>query len=280
MSRSASSHTNLSGRLNVTNTSPALSLPIYDAKLPLRGSWVNPNASCPVCGGAVYFYKSPYGGSVYFDELGPPWPKHVCTDHVDMNSVGEGVRATRWDEMGWQPLVNFKVSLLGSCLYKIMGQAHPYERTLLFRTTASTEVEMVRFKEDRGVAVGLSLLVRDSAAKEWLICEGLGKIAPNYPPEEDLVVVQRIPYADLEPDAPAQVRPLAASPAHPRASAEINPVAPSKVEGASLVPLFPFGRVAEIDERIRTLLDEIARLNEEKTRCIHTFLKPAADNLR
>lgn len=44
-------------------------------------SYVNPNARCPVCGAAVYFYQSPYGGRVFFDELGPPWPKHPCTDH-------------------------------------------------------------------------------------------------------------------------------------------------------------------------------------------------------
>ncbi len=44
-------------------------------------SYINPNARCPVCGCAVYFYQSPYGGRVFFDELGPPWPKHPCTDN-------------------------------------------------------------------------------------------------------------------------------------------------------------------------------------------------------
>lgn len=44
-------------------------------------SYVNPNARCPGCGCAVYFYQSPYGGRVFFDELGPPWPKHPCTDN-------------------------------------------------------------------------------------------------------------------------------------------------------------------------------------------------------
>jgi hypothetical protein len=46
-------------------------------------SYVNPNAICPVpgCGKPVYFYQSPYGGRVFFDELGPPWPKHPCTDN-------------------------------------------------------------------------------------------------------------------------------------------------------------------------------------------------------
>ena len=44
-------------------------------------SYVNPNARCPVCGESVYFYQSPNGGRVFFDELGPPWPKHPCTDN-------------------------------------------------------------------------------------------------------------------------------------------------------------------------------------------------------
>lgn len=43
------------------------------------GSFINPNAKCPVCGAAVFFYRSPDGGRVFFDELGPPWPKHPCT---------------------------------------------------------------------------------------------------------------------------------------------------------------------------------------------------------
>jgi len=48
-------------------------------------SYVNPNAHCPVCGADVYFYQSPYGGRVYFDELGPPWPKHPCTSGDDLS---------------------------------------------------------------------------------------------------------------------------------------------------------------------------------------------------
>ena len=39
-----------------------------------------PNAVCPACGADVFFYQSPFGGKVYFDELQPPWPKHPCMD--------------------------------------------------------------------------------------------------------------------------------------------------------------------------------------------------------
>lgn len=36
---------------------------------------------CPVCGQEVFFYQNAYGSKVFFDELGPPWPKHPCTDN-------------------------------------------------------------------------------------------------------------------------------------------------------------------------------------------------------
>ncbi|MBB4956580.1 hypothetical protein FHR38_000313 [Micromonospora polyrhachis] len=39
---------------------------------------VIPNARCPICGAATYFYANERGSKVYFDELGPPWPKHPC----------------------------------------------------------------------------------------------------------------------------------------------------------------------------------------------------------
>jgi len=51
-----------------------------------------PNARCPVCRAEVYFYQSPAGGRVYFDELYPPWPKHPCTDgHSSVPETGASV---------------------------------------------------------------------------------------------------------------------------------------------------------------------------------------------
>ncbi len=43
-------------------------------------SWVDPHARCPVCGAEVFFYSNEFGSRVYFDDLGPPWPKHPCMD--------------------------------------------------------------------------------------------------------------------------------------------------------------------------------------------------------
>ena len=37
-----------------------------------------PNWTCPQCGKKVFFYQNDSGSKVYFDHLGPPWPKHPC----------------------------------------------------------------------------------------------------------------------------------------------------------------------------------------------------------
>ncbi|HYG40827.1 MAG TPA: hypothetical protein VD908_19520 [Cytophagales bacterium] len=68
-------------------------------------SYVNPNAICPVCGESVFFYQSEYGGRVFFDELGPPWPKHPCTDSNQIPELNlEPVEIdSEWQKNGWTP---------------------------------------------------------------------------------------------------------------------------------------------------------------------------------
>ena len=82
-----------------------------------------PNASCPVCGAPVFFYESFSGGRVFFDELGPPWPKHPCTDN-DAGRTGDrpirtanlspanGTREhiPQWRVLGWIVLDQASIS--------------------------------------------------------------------------------------------------------------------------------------------------------------------------
>ena len=72
-------------------------------------SYVNPNAKCPLCGKSVFFYQSPNGGRVFFDDLGPPWPKHPCTDssnyinnYIPNNNYKQP--KTDWKKKGWLPV--------------------------------------------------------------------------------------------------------------------------------------------------------------------------------
>lgn len=68
-------------------------------------SFVFPNARCPVCEAPVFFYQSPSGGRVFFDELGPPWPKHGCTDNASpVTHRPGGTRVETWSASGWRPV--------------------------------------------------------------------------------------------------------------------------------------------------------------------------------
>lgn len=48
----------------------------------ILGSITIPNAKCPVCLISVFYYQNAFGSRVFFDSLGPPWPKHHCTDNA------------------------------------------------------------------------------------------------------------------------------------------------------------------------------------------------------
>ncbi|WP_097010311.1 hypothetical protein [Pseudodesulfovibrio profundus] len=65
----------------------------------------------------VFYYQSPNGGRVFFDELGPPWPKHPCTvkyktaaKGICPSDVGREVSAAdySWGLDGWEPYVDIK----------------------------------------------------------------------------------------------------------------------------------------------------------------------------
>jgi hypothetical protein len=125
-------------------------------------SYVNPNAHCPVCGASVYFYRSPYDGRVFFDDLGWPWPKHRCTDNSR-----EPRRATRdsvvqtiprpepsWRLESWHPLMSSRVQTAGGRLL-ITGDFH--DEFLELRLPASEAADP-----------GGPILVREQAGKRDL----------------------------------------------------------------------------------------------------------------
>lgn len=81
-------------------------------------SFLDPNARCPVCRAKVYFYQSPHGGRVFFDDLGWPWPKHPCTDNQAQRLSSDPVQwigndddqlahflVHEWVEKGYYPLI-------------------------------------------------------------------------------------------------------------------------------------------------------------------------------
>ena len=64
----------------------SLSFNVYQ---PITSRFVIPNAECPVCGQRVFFYRNEHGSAVWFDDLGPPWPKHACLDVHSSSQISD-----------------------------------------------------------------------------------------------------------------------------------------------------------------------------------------------
>ena len=118
----------------------SLSSPVFSRPRTYE-SYVNPNAKCPVCDSAVFFYQSPDGGRVFFDELGPPWPKHPCTDNrpIPESLFASGVRTRHklptWQQQGWAPLFITKVVDRDRYVYEIRGELEysPMKMTMFIK---------------------------------------------------------------------------------------------------------------------------------------------------
>lgn len=87
-------------------------------------SYTVPNAHCPVCGATVFFYQSPYGGRTFFDELGPPWPKHPCTDNNGniVRVSGSVAPRSSWSSVGWAPFLIVSIERFDPELLMLEGK--------------------------------------------------------------------------------------------------------------------------------------------------------------
>ena len=103
-------------------------------------SYTIPNARCPVCCMSVFFYQSPYGCRVFFDELGPPWPKHPCTDnkstprrlHLKKPRVAKFATSRKhsWQREGWEPFFISNVSSIDKLVLKVCGKHLDHQKTV------------------------------------------------------------------------------------------------------------------------------------------------------
>lgn len=143
----------------------------------LSGSYCSPNSNCPVCGVPVYFYKSPYGGRVFFDSLGPPWPKHGCTSGV--SSVRVSASATpSWHQQNWHALSNVVIeqSAAGSNRYVILGNWRGRSIQLQFMAREIVMAEMIRLRKREFGGFDLSALDFDTTRSEWAVWEGVAMV--------------------------------------------------------------------------------------------------------
>lgn len=76
------------------------------------------NERCPFCGAPMFFHRLANNGGAYFDDPGPPWRKHQCTDKVSefyRGSFGSG------DE-DWPQLTQISADALSDSVLRLSGK--------------------------------------------------------------------------------------------------------------------------------------------------------------
>lgn len=108
--------------------------------------FTSPNAHCPVCDNPVFFYASPFGGRVFFDELGPPWPKHPCTDRgrpaqLTLPSNTSNNIHPEFSNDGWQPFLCQDIQTIKNdqSVFKLIGLLGDAKETFFARKAGLSE---------------------------------------------------------------------------------------------------------------------------------------------
>lgn len=60
---------------------------------------------CETCDKECFYYENEFGSRVFFDELGPPWPKHDCIERQQKRPKPP----YQWEMDGYEPCVIYKV---------------------------------------------------------------------------------------------------------------------------------------------------------------------------
>lgn len=151
---------------------------------PISSGQTVPNSRCPVCGEPVFFYMSPFGGRVFFDELGPPWPKHPCTDLLTTGTRSP-TRASASKNMDW--LSCAEIFQVDPMQFVIRGR-NSSQRKFQFYFTATELVmaEIVRFRPLGKGRVELSILDYNDQHRQWFSWDGLGFAHPTATAEQAL----------------------------------------------------------------------------------------------
>lgn len=80
---------------------------------------------------------------MFFDELGPPWPKHACTDR----SRDSSVKGQTWAAAGWHAMTDLKIAPIGDRgLSKIVGHDAGHAHSFYCRTVSDLDLHIVRFR--------------------------------------------------------------------------------------------------------------------------------------
>lgn len=143
--------------------------PIIRTYRDLQLGFTIPNVHCPVCGVLVFFYTSPYDGRVFFDSLGPPWPKHGCTDtgqplvYTSDTSKTTELPVDKAANNSWLPSLCLSIESTNSdkSIQKLSGYIHEDKKTLFVRVTGLSEHAPFVIQVDEQKYIWLSTVISD-----------------------------------------------------------------------------------------------------------------------
>ncbi len=128
--------------------------------------FTNPNAHCPVCGNPVFFYASPFGGRVFFDELGPPWPKHPCTDRgrpvqlINPSNSSNNINP-EYVTGGWRPFLcqDIQAVKTDQSVFKLIGLLGEAKETYFARKVGLSEGMPFLIKSEEGMLFMSTIII-------------------------------------------------------------------------------------------------------------------------
>jgi hypothetical protein len=195
----------------------------------ISGCFVNPNAKCPVCGAGVFFYANEHGSRVFFDDLGPPWPKHPCTD-IPRDYIPRSTLPVRRTRGSMQELISaanvaglFTNRVFGrrvadewSMLVVLVVDRTDDENTVTAEFLDSREGETTKFACQSELPVleqgdfitmkgdQVSFVLKDSL---WPVTFTIGEavVIPKTPPPDP---VPSVPPAKMTPPTKGRLRPI------------------------------------------------------------------------
>lgn len=125
--------------------------------------------------GPLFFYQNQFGSRVYFDELGPPWPKHPCTDQSGTRTGGSNAEPAvsptlrsneeisiidAWlGHAGWDPQQEFfsTYRLTQWDAYRVLARVRAARRCLLVLDSLASERRRLYVAAPRKIASSLGV---------------------------------------------------------------------------------------------------------------------------
>jgi hypothetical protein len=147
----------------------------------LAGGFVNPNAICKYCGESVYYYESSNGGQVFFDSLGPPWPKHSCFEENQSSfkkllPIKESFGG--WVKERWQPLTGVEIYKKPGLenIYEINGIFDGFAKKMFFETKIPVIAHIFRYMVTPRGLYEISILDFHKVTNTWFYWSGVASI--------------------------------------------------------------------------------------------------------